>query len=89
MKQAKGASHIRELLMQRGFDIPSRSMTLDDNQRWTVFERDGRQVGVDPASGIWLRESEGSKWRCVAKSHTMSGVCLAVDFLTRDQPLPE
>lgn len=83
MKQAIAASHIREQLMQKGFDIPSGSITVND-QQWTVFERGGRQVGIDSASGIWLREPGNEEWRCVATEHTMSGAFLAIDFLTKD-----
>ena len=82
MKQSKAASHIRELLIQQGIDIPSQSVTVGDKQ-WTVFEHGGRQVGIDPTSGIWVRESNGSQWRCLAKEHSMSGAFLAVEILTK------
>ena len=82
MKQARAASHIRELLIQRGFDIPSQSVTVAD-QHWTVLEYGGKQVGIDTTSGIWVRESDGSQWRCVATEHTMSGAFMAVEFLTK------
>jgi hypothetical protein len=82
MKQSKAASHIRELLIKRGFDLPSRSVTVA-SQQWTVFEHGGKQVGIDATSGIWVRESDDSRWRCVATEHTMSGAFLAVEFLTK------
>ncbi len=82
MKQSKAASHIRELLIQQGVDIPSQSITVGDKQ-WTVFDHGGKQVGIDPASGIWVRESNDSQWRCVATEHTISGAFLAVEFLTK------
>ena len=82
MKQSKAASHIRELLMQRGIDIPSQSVPVGD-KRWAVFEHEGKQVGIDPTSGIWVRESDGNQWRCLAKEHSMSGAFLAVEFLTK------
>jgi len=88
MKQSKAASHIRESLVERGFDIPSRRMNLGDNQQWVVFERNGWQVGIDRASGIWLREP-GGEWRCVAADYSTSGMCMAVDFLTADRLQPE
>lgn len=84
MKQAKAANHIRELLTERGFDLTSRQMTLASNQCWLVFERSGRQVGVDAASGIWLRESVAESWRCVAMPHSTSGAIMAADFLSKD-----
>jgi hypothetical protein len=83
MKQAKAASHIREQLMLKGFDIPSHRVGVR-NQQWVVFEHGGRQIGIDVTSGIWLRESDESEWRLVAKEHTMSGAFLAIDFLTKD-----
>lgn len=83
-KQVEAAIHIRELLAGRGFDIPSRPLSLPDGQRWIVFEHNGRQVGVDGVSGIWVRESSGHDWRCVALPHTMSGAIMAADFLTSD-----
>ena len=83
MKQATAASHIRELLIQRGIDLPSRSANIAD-QQWAVFEHGGKQVGIAPNSGIWLRESDDGQWLCVATEHTMSGALLAVEFLTKD-----
>jgi hypothetical protein len=83
MNQAQAASHIRELLTARGVEVPSRRMTLPGDQQWVVLERNERQVGIDAASGIWLRMS-CDEWRCVATPHTMSGAIMAVDFLTRD-----
>lgn len=84
MNQARAASHIRELLIQRGLDIPSRRVKLAADQEWVIFERNERQLGVDAASGIWLRNSVNEDWRCVAMSHTMSGAIIAVDFLKED-----
>jgi hypothetical protein len=81
IKQERGANHIRELLSERGIDLASRQMTLAGNQLWLVFERNGRQAGVDTASGIWLRESAAHDWRCVAMPHTSSGAIMAADFL--------
>lgn len=82
-KQTEAASHIREILITRGFDVPSRHMTLPDNEQWVVLERNERQVGIDAVSGIWLRTS-CNEWRCVATPHTMSGALMAVDFLIGD-----
>ena len=84
LKQTKAASHIRELLQQRRFDIPSRSIGIEDNQRWVIFEHKGKQVGIDSASGVWIRTSELEDWRCVSMPCTVSGAIQAVDFLTKD-----
>lgn len=88
MKQSKAASHMRELLIQRGYDIPSRRLNLGDNRLWAVFEREGRQVGIDQSSGIWLRE-RGGEWRSVAAVYSTSGSFMAVDFLAGDEPGPK
>jgi hypothetical protein len=84
MKQAKAASHIRKLFVERGVEVASRRLRLPDDQQWVVFERNGRQVGVDAATGIWLRESAAGEWRCVALPLSTSGAIMAADFLSKD-----
>ena len=81
--QAEASLHIQELLRQRGFDIAARAVTLEDNRQWLVFERAGRQVGVDSASGLWVKPSRSDSWRCIERSCTVGGALEAVDFLTR------
>jgi len=81
--QAEACLHIQELLRQRGFNITARGVTLEDNRQWLVFERAGRQVGVDSASGLWLRPARNDTWRCIERSCTVGGALEAVDFLTR------
>jgi hypothetical protein len=83
-KQAEAASHVRELLMQRGFDIPSRKMILEGNQNWTVFQRGERQIGIDSASGVWVRAAINDEWHCLAMPCTVSGALKAVEFLTHE-----
>lgn len=83
-KQAEAASHIKDQLSQRGFDVPSRQMALEDNQRWTVFERGERQIGIDSASGVWVRASMRDLWRCLSMPCTASGALKAVEFLIKD-----
>jgi hypothetical protein len=82
-RQAEASDHIRELLDERGFDISPRAVTLEDNKNWLVFERAARQIGVDSASGIWVRASRKDKWRCIEKACTVSGALEAVDCLTK------
>lgn len=84
IKQTKAASHIRELLSQRRLDIPSRKMMLPDNQEWIVFQHKQRQIGIDTASGVWVRESDQDSWKCLAMPCTVSGAIQAVDFITQD-----
>lgn len=83
-KQSEAASHIRELLLERGFDIPSRKITLEDNQQWTVFERGERQIEIDSASGVWVRASIRDDWKCLSMPCTVSGALKAVEFLIHD-----
>lgn len=83
-KQDEAANHIRELLSQRKLDISSQRLTLPNNQQWVLFEYKGRQLGIDMASGIWIRESDLHDWRCVSMPSTVSGAIQAVDFLTQD-----
>ena len=62
-KQSKAASHIQELLLQRKHDLAFRKMTLPDNQEWVVFQHNWRQIGIDTASGVWIRESDQDNWK--------------------------
>jgi hypothetical protein len=78
--QTEAANHIKNLLRERGLSLTSRSMTLPDNQRWMIFEHKGKQIGIDSATGVWVRESEG-EWRCMAMPCTVSGAIQAVEFL--------
>jgi hypothetical protein len=80
-KQAEAANHIRGLLMQRGLDIKSHRLTLPDNQQWVILEHEGRQVGIDSASGVWVRASIRHDWRCVAMPCTVSSALQALEFL--------
>jgi hypothetical protein len=82
--QENSASRLQKLLAQRGLDISPYSLTNGD-QRWRIFQCGERQVGIDAASGIWLRESESRPWRCLATTYTTSSACMAADFLTEDQ----
>jgi hypothetical protein len=83
-KQAEAASHIRELLAQRGLDISSRKMSLPDSQQWVIFELNQRQIGIDSVSGVWVRESIRHDWRCIAMPCSVSGALQTVEFLTSD-----
>lgn len=80
-KQTKAANHIRDLLQQRKLDLSSRKMTLPDNQEWIVFQHNRRQIGIDTASGVWVRESDQDSWKCLAMPCTVSGAIQAVEFL--------
>jgi len=84
IKQTEAVSRIQGLLLQRGFDIPSRIIALDDNQRWMILEHRGRQIGVDATSGVWVRASTRESWRCLAMPCTVSGAIQAVEFLTHE-----
>ena len=77
--QTEAVRHIKKLLRERGLEMPSRS----DGQRRVIFERNGKQLGIDSASGVWVREPDGD-WRCLAKPCTVSGAIQAVEFLAKE-----
>lgn len=83
-KQNEAARHIRGLLSQRGIDIPSFRLLLPDNQQWVIFEYKDKQLGIDSASGVWVRGSERESWRCVCMPCTVSGAVQAIEFLTTE-----
>ena len=83
-KQDEAASYIQKLLSQCKIDIPSHRLTLPDSQQWITYEYKGRQIGIDSASGVWVRESESHDWRCVSMPCTVSGALQAVEFLTQE-----
>jgi hypothetical protein len=83
-KQGEAAKHIQELLNKAGYCITPRKITLEDNQHWVVFEHNQRQIGIDSASGVWVRESERHEWRCIAMPCNVSGAIQAVEFLTQN-----
>jgi hypothetical protein len=56
--QTEAVNHIKKLLGERRLHLPLRNLSLPDQQRWVIREHQGRQLGVDSASGIWIRELE-------------------------------
>ena len=83
IKQTQAASYIRELLHQRGIDIPSQRLTLPYSQQWIVFEYQGREIGIDTQSGVWIRMKDDD-WTCLATPCNVSDALQAVEFLTED-----
>jgi hypothetical protein len=80
-KQSEASNHIKELLSKRGLDIRSGKLTLPDDQQWIVYERGKKQVGIDTASGVWVRIKDND-WRCIGMPCTVSCAIQAVDFLS-------
>jgi len=79
MKQAEAAHYIEKYIAERGFTIhPTK------HNHWLVFEHQGRQIGVDLASGVWIRASAMEDWRCISKPFMVSGAIQAVEFLAND-----
>ena len=76
--QSEAVTHIKGLLKERGHDMVPR---LVSSNRWVLFEYQRRQLGIDPTSGVWVKTSELSGWRCVASPCTVSGAIQAVEFL--------
>ena len=83
-KQKEAALHIQDLLSDRGLNISSGKLTLPGAQQWIVFEYNQRQIGIDTASGLWMRVSSSDDWRCLSMPATVSGALQAVEFLTSD-----
>ena len=77
IKQSEATNHLERLLIERGYHVPSRMLV----NRWIVFEYQGKQIGIDAGSGIWVRGSEADDWRCYASPCTVSGAIQAVEFL--------
>jgi hypothetical protein len=77
--QNEAVNHIKHLLRERGLEITEQK----GNQGRVVFEHKGKQLGVDSSSGVWVRESEGSDWRCLVMPCTVSGAIQAVEFLAK------
>jgi hypothetical protein len=76
--QTEAVVHIKGLLKERSQEIVPRHL---GSTRWVVFEHQGRQLGIDPTAGIWVRTFEESSWRCLASPCTVSGAIQAVEFL--------
>jgi hypothetical protein len=77
IKQPEAVNYIERLLIERGLNVPSHKI-----DHWIVFEYQGKQLGIDSASGVWVRGSELEDWRCYAAPCTVSGGIQAVEFLT-------
>ena len=77
IKQSEATNYIERLLIERGFNVPSRQLS----NQWIIFEYQGKQIGIDLAAGVWVRGSESEDWRCFAAPCQVSGAIQAVDFL--------
>jgi hypothetical protein len=77
VKQKEAVNYVEKVLIERGFNLLSRQLA-----DWIIFDYEGRQLGIDSASGVWVRASEKDDWRCFAKPCTVSGAIQAVEFLT-------
>lgn len=80
IRQPEAVSHIQKLLIERGFSITSRPLP----NQWVVFDYEGKQIGVDLKSGVWIRASELEDWRCACVPCSTSGAIQAVEFLTNE-----
>jgi len=79
IKQPEAVNHIQKLLIERGFNILSRTLP----NQWIIFEREGKQLDVDLKSGVWIRASELEDWRCICTPCSTSGAIQAVEFLAK------
>ena len=76
MRQSEAKRYIQKYIAERGFEI-----TPSKHNHWVIFEHQGKQLGVDLSSGVWIRASEIENWRCVSKPFMVSGALQAVEFL--------
>ena len=83
-KQAEARNYIGNLLASRKVQISPRIMTFEDNKQWIVFAHQGRELGIDTSSGVWVRDSIDESWRCLATPCNVSGALQAVEFLIQD-----
>lgn len=81
-KQAEATSYIKNLLAGQGPEIQPGIILIGEDEPWQVFEHNGRCVGIDPNSGVWIGPS-GGQWRCLASSCTVSAAFEAIEFLTQ------
>jgi len=83
-EQAQAAIHLRKILLGQGYDITYRTIILEDNQKWLLFEIGERQIAIDTASGICGKASSAEIWRCMSKTCTTSEALLAAEALIGD-----
>jgi hypothetical protein len=72
-RQEEAVNQIKSFLSNAGFNISPGKLTLPDGQQWIVFEHDKKQIGIDLASGVWIRTKDDD-WRCIGMPCTVSGV---------------
>jgi hypothetical protein len=84
-KQAEASGHIQTLLHQRGLNLLPRSISILGEHRWAVFEHEDRHIGIDESSGLWVKLSINSEWRCIATPCTVSASLQAVEFIVSAQ----
>ena len=82
-KQTEASNYIRNLLASRQLVITPRTMMLEGSKEWIVFEYKDKEIGIDSASGVWIRMKDDD-WRCLATPCNVSGALPAVEFLTSD-----
>jgi hypothetical protein len=73
-KQTEASNHVGNLLASRNMHISPRTMMFEDNKQWIVFAHQGRELGIDTSSGVWIRASSHESWRCLATPCNVSGV---------------
>ncbi len=83
-KQTEASNYIRNLLSSRKVHISPRTMMFEDQKQWIVYTNQGRELGIDTASGVWVRASINESWRCLATPCNVSGALQAMEFLTKE-----
>jgi predicted RNA-binding protein with PUA domain len=70
-KQEEAAKQIQEFFERGGYSVTPHKLALEDNQHWIILELNQRQVGIDSASGVGVRESIRHEWRCLTMLSTL------------------
>lgn len=83
-KQVQTASYIRVLLESWEVKLKPRRTRVKNQELWLVFQLGVRGVGVDPRSGVWLRDTPESDWRCLARTSDSGAVLISVEFLVNE-----
>ena len=81
-KQTEATNYIQNLLASRRIDVTPHKIKEGDRE-WTIFEYNQKQIGIDAAAGVWVRELHHS-WICLATPCNVSGALQAVEFLTQE-----
>ena len=82
-KQTEATNYIQNLLASRKIAVIPHKIK-EGSREWMIFEYHQKQIGIDTAAGVWVRESVHHSWICLAAPCNVSGALQAVEFLIQD-----